>query len=405
MLLKLAWRNIWRNKRRTFITLTSIAFAVLLSSIMRSLQLGSYERMVENAVGAYTGYVQVQDTAYWDDKTLDNSFAFDAELPNRLEQLQHVEHAIPRIESFVLTAYGHQSKGALLMGIEPESEDHLSGLKKKLVKGEYLEDQDQSVLVAEGLADYLKIGLGDTLVLISQGYHGANAAGIYTVKGILKFPSPQQNKQMVYLPLEAAQWFFAAEGMLTNISLKISHPNYTAEVKAEVGAQLNNDELVVLDWKEMMPELVQSIELDNVSGKIMLYLLYLVIGFGMFGTFLMMTSERMYEFGIMTAVGMKKYKMQLMIAMEFGLMSLFGVLVGLGMSFPFISYFHHNPVRLTGPSAEIYEKFGVEPIYAFSMDAALFYDQAWTVFFLTIILGAYPLWVVQRLKIIKAMRS
>ena len=178
MLLTLAWRNIWRNKRRTLITIGSITFAVVLACIMRSMQLGSYERMIDNSVRFFTGYIQVHKNGFWDDKTIDNSFTPGDELIGQIEQLPNVEAVVPRIESFALASYEMQTKGAMVLGIDPDREDFLTEVNKsRLTEGEPLKADDDGALIGKGLAEYLKMDIGDTLVLISQGYHGANAAG------------------------------------------------------------------------------------------------------------------------------------------------------------------------------------------------------------------------------------
>ena len=405
MYLTLAWRNIWRNKRRSFITIGSITFAVLLACIMRSMQLGSYERMIENAARFYTGYIQVHKNGFWDDKTIDNSFKYDNSLVSIIENTPGVEVAVPRVESFALAAFGTKTKGAMVLGIVPEKENQLTLVKDKLVEGSYLNDDDKSVMIGQGLAEYLKMGIGDTIVLISQGYHGANAAGIYPVKGIMKFPVPVQNNQTIYLPLKEAQWFYNVENQLTSISLVVDKAKNVNRIVADISGQVDTDALEVMGWHDLMPDLVQGIEIDNISGKVMLWILYAVIGFGMFGTFLMMTAERMYEFGVMMSVGMKRLIMQFTIFIEMAMMTSIGVLMGVGISLPILIYYYNNPIFFTGESAKAFESFGVEAAYFFSLQPSLFYYQAWAIFFMALILSLYPLMVIQKLKPVKAMRE
>ncbi len=401
----LAWRNIWRNKRRSFITIASITFAVLLASFMRSMQLGSYERMIENAAGFYTGYIQVHQNGYWNEKIIDNSMVQDADLMAMIESISGVEVAVPRVESFVLTSFGTKTKGALVMGINPKKEDALTKVKSKLVEGAYLVSSDKAVMVAQGLAEYLKVGVGDSLVMIGQGYHGSNAAGIYPIKGIVKFPVPEQNNQTVYMPLKEAQWLFDVAGRLTSIALVVDKAQNVDRIVTEISSKVDTKQLEVMGWRDLMPDLVQGIEIDNISSRIMLWILYAVIGFGMFGTFMMMTAERMYEFGVMMSVGMKRLIMQWIIALEMSMMATIGVLAGIGISLPFLIYYHNNPIMLTGEAAEAIENFGVEAGYFFSLQPALFYNQAWAIFFMVLILGFYPIYVIQRLKPVEAMRE
>lgn len=405
MIPRLAYRNIWRNKRRTLITLTSICFAVLLSCLMRSTQLGSYERMISNALSFYTGHIQVHKIGYWEDKTLDEGFEKKDSILDILKSDDRIINIIPRIESFALASFKTQTKGAMVLGIDPDREDQLTNLRNKLVDGDFLSSEDNAVMIAEGLARYLKAHIGDSLVLLGQGYHGSNAAGIFRIKGIVKFPIAEQNNRMIYLPLKEAEYLYDFDGMLTDFTLQVDNSENAMAVVTDINKVLKPMGLEAVDWKFMMPELLQGIELDNISGKIMLGILYMVIGFGMFGTFLMMTRERMYEFGLMMAVGMKKARMQAMIFLEFLFLSSLGTIAGVVISLPILIYLHLNPIHLPDESGDIFEKFGVEPVYLFSLDPSIFLNQAWIIFFMTIFLGAYPLWVVYRMKLIKAIRS
>ena len=154
-----------------------------------------------------------------------------------------------------------------------------------------------------------------------------------------------------------------------------------------------------------MPELLQAIEIDSISGQVMLWVLYAVIGFGMFGTFLMMTQERMYEFGVMMSIGMKRRVMQSVIFLEMAFMSIIAVMIGVGISLPILVYYHNNPVYFGGESADAFEQFNMEAAYYFSLEPSLFYNQAYVVLFMALLLGFYPLLVISRLKPVQAMRA
>lgn len=405
MYFTLAWRNIWRNKRRSYITIASITFAVMLACAMRSVQLGSYERMIETAARFFTGYIQIHKNGYWEDKTIDNSFSYTEDLIEKVASVEGVLEVVPRIESFALASYDQKTKGTMVLGIDPEKEHKLTEVKDKLVEGEYLEADDQSIMIAKGLADYLRVGIGDSVVLIGQGYHGTNAVGIYPVSGIMKFPVPEQNNSTIYLPLKEAQWLYATGDQLSSLSLVIDKANHVDRIVAGISKDVDLEAYEVMGWKELMPELVQGIEIDNLSSKVMIWILYIVIGFGMFGTFLMMTAERMYEFGVLLSIGMKRIKMQFVIFLEMALMATIGVIAGVMISLPFIIYYHFHPIYFGGEMQAAIEDFGVEAAYYFSMQPSLFYNQAWAIFLMAGILSLYPLIVIHRLKPVKAMRE
>ena len=150
----LAWRNLWRNKRRTLIAISSITFSVLLASWMRSMQEGSYESMIDNVVKFYSGYLQVQDTAYWDERTLENTFEADVEIQKQIAAIDHVTLVSNRLESFALAANHLKSKPAMVMGIEPEAEDRITKLSQKIKTGSFLQKGDKSVVITKGLLNF-----------------------------------------------------------------------------------------------------------------------------------------------------------------------------------------------------------------------------------------------------------
>jgi ABC-type lipoprotein release transport system permease subunit len=402
---KIGWRNLWRNKRRTIITIASIFFAMLFALIMRSFQLGSYDHMVNNVVQSYTGFIQIQDKNYWDDKVIDNTFPISDSLIEKVKSSYNITDVVPRLETFALASYGMQTKGVLVIGIQPGTEDHLTHLSKRIIKGNYLDKKDDGVLVSERLASYLKIDVNDTLVLIGQGYHGMSANGIFPVKGIIHLPTPDLDNKMIYMGLEACEYLYSAPGMLTSLAINIKDPHDLERSVAMLKASINNPEYAILSWKDILTDLVQQIELDNYSGQIMLGILYMVIAFGMFGTVLMMTSERKREFAVMVAVGMQKTKLFIIVLIEMIFIGIIGTIAGILGSLPIIIYYYLNPISLSGEYAKMMEVYGIEPIMPFALDPAVFVNQFAIVLVLVIIAITYPLISISKINVIKGLRG
>ena len=405
MLIKLAWRNIWRNKRRTFITVSSILFAVLAAISMGSIQRGVWDNMINSVVNSYFGFAQIQQKGYWEDRSIEKAFTFDANLQSLPTQTSALKSLVPRIESFALASSLSMTKSSMIVGIVPTLEDELTQLSTRLKEGKYLKEDDNAVLVAEGLAKDLKLGIGDTIVFVSQGYHGINAAGKYPIKGILKFPSPDLNKQMVYMPLKQAQWLYGAEGLVTSLALNIENKYQVKSTLQSLSSKIDTSVYALMDWKAMMPDLVQAKEMDSAGNQIMLAVLYLIISFGIFGTILMMTKEREYEFGVLVSIGMQRSYLALMVWGEIVLLGIIGILAGIAVSLPLVLYIHYNPIELTGEMAAAYDKFGIQPYLLASLDLDIFYSQAILVIIITSVLAFYPLWSIRKLKTVEAMRA
>ncbi|MEN8250603.1 MAG: ABC transporter permease, partial [Bacteroidota bacterium] len=354
----------------------------------------------------HTGHFQIQHPDFWEFKSLDNSISYTEDLIVNLDAANNVEAISPRIESFALASFGTNTKATMVMGIEPEREDKILNLSKKLVEGKMIGSDSKGVVIGQGLAEYLKIGVNDTLVLISQGYHGVNAAGLYKIKGIIKFPNPIQNKQLVVMPLKQAQWFYDMDQRSTSIVVLLSDYMAMPQFEKESSELINSGDKRIIDWQTMSPELVQMVEMKYESAAIMIFILYAVIGFGMFGTFLMMTAERMLEYGIMLAIGMRRFLLQAITFIEILMLSSLGVILGLAISAAIITYIYYNPIELSGTFyEEMADMYGMEMIMRFSAKSLVFTSQAEAIFIIAFILSFYPLIVIHKTKPVEAIRE
>jgi putative ABC transport system permease protein len=404
--LTLAWRNIWRNRRRTLITAFSIMFAVVFAVFAKSLNEGVYEEMVGNMVRFHTGYLQIQDPLYEEEPSLDNALYFDAALAQEVSQAsEYIEYVIPRIETFALAAGQEQSRGTFLLGIEPELEQRLNELGDRIVEGRIFSRGDGTAVLAEGLARRLNLAVGDTVVLLGQGRFGMTAAGAFPIAGLMRHPLREMNDQLVYLSLPDAQWLFSMDDHVTNLLVAPTEMRRTDAAAADLRELLADDGLRVLTWQELSPDLVQTIEFDRVSDSIMFGVLYMIIGFGIFGTVLTMTLERRREFGMLLSIGMRRSRLGMVLLAETLLISSLGVVFGLGVGYALMHYFHANPIHLSGDSAEVIQDMGIDPVMTASLDPGILFSQAVVVFVMAFVICLYPIAKVARLNIIEAARS
>ncbi len=402
----LAWRNIWRNKRRTLITVSSVMFAVILAIIMLSIVNGFQERTLETVVRQDTGYLQIQDVLYHDEPSLDHSFEYGDEVRNALKPFENeIEFTVRRIQGFSLAAKDMVTKPALVMGIIPGQEDRMNNLSSFIVDGAMFTSEDNYAVVAKGLARMLNISIGDTLVLIGQGFQAMTAAGKYEVGGIVEFIIPERNNAMVYLPLNEAQWYFAAEHRLTNLIIMPRDVERVHDLAESMQTYLDDEWYRVLTWEELMPDIMGLLEMEEVFYKIMVWVLYIVIAFGIFGTILTMIYERKREFGILLSVGMKRYQLGFICFIETILICFIGVILGLCFGFPIVYYLHHNPIQFTGELADYMLNFGLEPLYPFSIAPDIFIYQAASIFAITMVVALYAVRKIFKLDILKAARN
>jgi ABC-type lipoprotein release transport system permease subunit len=426
--------------------------------------------MYKTAIESYSGYLQVQQKEWWDNKTVNNTFRYTDTLEKKLLQDPNVAGTVPRFESFALAAFGSNTKGVMVMGIDPEKENMLSQVADKKVRyritpaavtkirqdtslpektrkivekfenhsftsGSRLlndlaldPDKDSELLprlasytgfengdirtgepgawIGDRLSQYLELSIGDTLVLMGQGYHGTTAAGKYEVKGIIRQPAPDIDNKVVYLPVDIAQQLYNAPGMLTSVALHLEETEDEAirETAERLAGNIPENTRMV-DWKEMNEVMIQQMEADNISGMFMIGILYLVIAFGIFGTVLMMTAERRREFGVLVAIGMQKKKLASVITYEMMFIGLMGVVIGSMVCIPIILYGVHHPIIFKGELALMMEQYDFEPKLVFEPVNSYFLWQAFVVGIMVLISLLNPLRKIAGLKVVNALRA
>jgi putative ABC transport system permease protein len=397
----LAWRNIWRNKRRSFISIGSVLFAVLFAIVADSFERGSYELMISNMVKFSTGYIQIQDVLYDDEPSIDHTLLYDDSLLEILDELcEQISYTVPRIQNFALAATETKTRGVFIMGIDPESEDRFNSLSENLTEGSYLSKDDNAVMLAEGLAAILGLGIGDTLVMIGQGFQGASAAGMYPVKGIVRLAVPDINNNAVYMPLIAAQWFYAADDRLTALIIMPENPRRTTRITNQLNEKLDGDWYTALPWQYLLQDILRMMQLDRAGSQVIIFILYVVIGFGLFGTIMTMMLERIREFAMLMSIGMKRFQLATVCLLEALFMSFTGVIAGIAITFPFVYYFNRNPIPLGGDLAGMMDDYGFEAVLPASLEPSIFITQAVVIFFIALVIGSYPAYKAFKLDLI-----
>ena len=356
----LAWRNIWRNKRRAFITSFSIVASLFFILFMRQMQLWTYDFNIKNTVSSYVGYIQITDSTYVDEKILDNSLEVNQIPASIINSVEGITGTYPRLQSGALVSTGIKSKFAGVMGIQPNIDNQSLKLSNKLKEGTLLENDDRAVMITEKMAKYYKVKVGDSLVMIGQGYQGYTAAGIFRIKGILKF-SAGDMANMVFMSLPESQVFFSAPNRFTHYLINIENSKEIDKISKELTQKLDNSNLSIRTWEEVLPGLKQGLELDSNSGLLISGILYMIVGFGIFGTIVMLYNERVFEFGILSAIGMSKINLLTTTLIEIFMLTIMGIIMGNIVSFPLLYYMNINPVELQGETAQSMIDQGFEP--------------------------------------------
>ena len=403
-LINLAWRNIWRNKRRAIITSLSIVASLFFVLIMRQMQLWSYDYNIKNSVSNYVGYIQITDSTYIDEKIIDNSIDASAIQTELITSIEHVNGVYPRMQSGALVSTGIKSKFAGIMGIRPETDNKVLKLQRKLTEGELLSDKDSDILITEKMAKYYRVHVGDTLVLIGQGFQGYTAAGLYNIKGIIRF-SVGDLSNMLFMTLSESQRFLSAPNRFTHYLINIEDSKHLNKVANQVKQLVHNKPMKARTWEEVLPGLKQGLELDSNSGLLIVGILYMIVAFGMFGTIIMLYNERLFEFGILNAIGMHKKTLIFVTQIELIILTIIGIIIGNIVSLPFLFYFNANPIELKGNTAKGMIEQGFEPYLGSGLYPEVFINNSLLILVISFFATLYIVSKLWKLNTLDAMHQ
>lgn len=359
---------------------------------------------MDNLLRTQVGHVQIHQKGYWENKAIDNFMTMDPNKIEEIKKLEHITNVSPRIEIFAMASSDKATKGAGIVGIDPAQEDHKSSLSKRVVKGNYLRDGDDGVLLGKGLSDYLHVNIGDTIALLGQGYHGTNAIGLFPVRGIVSLIIPEMDKNFIYATIPSAQKFINMPDGYSGILLSIDDDDRLEEIRQNVITTVGVDAYDVLSWRTAMSSLVNQSKANKVFSRIVMFILYVIVGFGILGTVIMMTNERRHEFGVVIALGMKQQKLAKVVAIELLFITFIGTMLAILVSIPITVYFSHYPIQLGGELAEIALGYGMEPVIPTYTGVDIFIGQALVVLFISCITVTYPIRKILNLKVFKAIR-
>jgi len=330
IVLRLAWRNLWRQSRRTWLTIGAMVFSNALLVFMISIQFGMYDLMIDNTLKAFTGHMQVQAPGYKDDHKIRQVVPDIERLADTLRQALELETVSARGAAFALASSEDRSYGLQIFGVDPVHEQLVSSIPGLVNQGDFLRDNDAAeIIIGKVLAKNLRVGLGDELTLLGSGRDGSFAAGVVNVTGIFDSGVPDMDRSIAEVPLGYFQDTFFMEG--AGHEIVITTPNLAgiAPILFEAENLLPADsDLVVHDWVVLQPGLKQAIQADISSAFFMYGVLVVLVAFSVLNTQLMSVLERTHEFGIVMSLGLTPGRLGRLVILETLMMGAIGMVLG-----------------------------------------------------------------------------
>jgi putative ABC transport system permease protein len=409
--LTLAWRNLRRNRRRTLLSAGGIGFAAALLVFVLSMQASQYQLMLRASVNSGTGYLQVQAKDYLDEPRMWLVVPEPAAAEAILRAEPRVTAVTSRSDGFSLLASAAHAQGALVIGVQPDSETRVSNIATGVRQGTFLDadDFDQGVIGAL-LARNLQVGVGDRVTILGSARDGSVAAGEVEIKGIFETGQPEFDRAMLYVPLSYFDEVFRMEGAVHRViarcdSLWNLGPTAERVTAGLAGTGVAEHGPVALTWRALLPGVLEAIQLDMLVGGFMYAILVLVVACSILNTFVMAVFERTREFGVMMAIGTTPWRLVRVLLLESTMLTLLGIVGGIILGAIVTLIFADVGIYMGQEAADFMRKYGLPPRIhpELSVWSATLGPAA--IFLLTILAASIPALRVRKMRPVEAMRA
>lgn len=417
MLLMLAWRNLWRHRKRTIITLSSIGIGFGLAVLSIGIGDASHNSLIRNAINLGEGHITVQARGYIEAPANHKYLHEGLSLANKLDALNLNANIEPRISLQVLSSTANNSVGAALEGLSSKHDPRVHMLEPLLTKGVWIKPGDlRGIVIGDGMARKLKAKVGSKVVLMAGKKGGDSQAQLGRVRGIFKSPVPEMNDYLIFSDIQFARRFLEGEGAdikqlpVTRFAIFLNDAESSSldDIRDKVKASVDSNQVIAMDWQDMMPQLVQFIAIDDAGNYVFLILILIMVVFGVLNTVLMSVLERTREFGLLRALGLSRRNLLTLVFCESILLGLLAIIVGWIFGGSIHLWFSTHGIDLTAMVGE-----GGNVMMGTVMDPIIYTELSWgritqltsIIFIVTVASGIYPAIKAARVTPVEALRT
>ena len=404
LLIRIAWRNLWRNPRRSAILISAIVICIFALLITLSYINGVLSQMVRNSVEFHLGEMEVYKKGFFNDRDPVNHINDPGEINAFLDSAGGVKSYAPRVEGRGLISSSYSSSGVRIIGIEPAMEASITLVERSVIEGDYLPPGgDHTILIGRKMADKLKVKLGGKIVLTVQTVNNELASDAFRVGGIYKTISSDFDKYMVYIPIENARRIMDIKSGVTAVVLRMENGADMAGIKAAINKRFAHIGAEALTWEELEPLIAEMVRISKKWNMIFFIAIFIILSIGIINTQNIAVYERMHEIGVVRAMGTKPLFIFSMIMLETLFLGAVGIVVGFLLSYPIILWFSVKGLSLAMFSEGL-EMFGLGARIYFDIEFMDIVYAALSIF-ITAFFGAFiPAVRASRLEPVKAIR-
>lgn len=399
---RLALRNIFRNTRRTALTICLIASGLAALLFTDSFIRGMSVSMIKTSTETFLGDAQIHQQGFREASDIDIYLKGNNDIYKRLDDISQIKNYAPRVISGAMLSSSENVTSVMLYGVHAEKESQISKLKQAMIKGQYLTALKGEIILGDDLADLLEVDLGDRLVVtVSQVDGGDLSQELFRVSGIYHFSDRFMNKGLAVINLQQGQELLNISGV-HEIALRFNNVHQSSDNSLELWSELNDENLETLGWRKLIPQLSSMLDMSQYSTLIVSIIMSVLVALGLINSMFMSIYERHHEFGVLLAVGTRPRQLFWLILIEGFYIGLISIIAGLIMG-SLISYWK----SVTGIDYSGTEFSGVsmsEPIYLI-IDVLSYMKICAFILVVTILSCIYPAFHAARLKPSLAMRK
>jgi len=409
MIVKLAWRSLWRHRRRTLLTVSSIVVGTALALFFLTMADGMYKKLIDEAVKMNAGYVTVEHRNYSSDLSIGLTVDGVEDLRRLAGGIEGVRSVKVLVQGQAVVSTGSGSAGVGLFGVDPDTERDVSPLALKIVEGRYLEaDDERGVVLGARLSERLRLGIGKKLVVTTNDVNGDLVNEMLRVTGVFRIGMEEADGFLIQVPLAVARRIFRlGPDEATRVGLVLDSPKDQSSVLRLLRARLGAGGPAVLPWQEVMPDLAGFMAVDKGFNYVFQAIILFIIGFTILNTILMSVLERTREFATLLAVGTSPLRLRLQIAVESLIIGLLGTGAGLLIGGIGSWYFQIHGIDFSGIYGDesTIVGYAIDPLIKCYVSAGAFALVGGFVMALTLVIGLYPAWRSARISLPDVLRS
>lgn len=402
--IKLAWRNIFRNKRRTIIAGTAIGIGLASLIFVDALWIGMEKNMIKTATSSFLGEGQIHHNNFRETQEVDYTIENLGEVEEKLKIESIVAHYSLRTLALGMITSPANVQSIVFWGIKPSTEKFLSQIDEAIIEGSFFaEDSERDILLGKDLAEILEVKIGDRIVVtVAQAKTGDLSQEMFRVSGIYHLNIQEMDQSMAFVKIQKAQQMLAIGNNVHEIALRFSHDNFGRDKNLDFWKKYSQKNNEAVGWTVLLPQLEAAFELSQFSTLITALILFGVVALGILNTLFMSIHERMFEFGVIRAVGTRPFRVSRLILFEAGSLALVSILLGNILGFIITYWISKTGIDYTG-----IEFVGVtfrELLYPVMHWEQFIIYPIW-VFIFTIIAGIYPAVYAAKMSPAQAMRK